>query len=166
MNCSPTSLRYVLHAHIILEYQKKLNLNHIRIVEVGGGYGGLLLAILFYSPKFGINIQEYTIIDLPEANLIQKKYLSFFTIHIHYNILSSENYGKDIQGDNLFFISNFCFSEISSEYAEQYIQHLLPKCSHGFLEWNMRFLFDFGKKIRIQPCVPDFGLDHNHHVFF
>ena len=46
-SASPTSLRYILHAHLILEYIELLNLkiDDLKLVELGGGYGGLCLCL-------------------------------------------------------------------------------------------------------------------------
>ena len=69
INCSPTSLRYIYHALIILKYLKTTNCKNI--VEVGCGYGGLCLAINYFMNIFDIEITNYHIIDLEEPlNLI------------------------------------------------------------------------------------------------
>ena len=44
--CSPTSLRYVYHALLILQHFKECS--STEIVEVGCGYGGLCLAINYF----------------------------------------------------------------------------------------------------------------------
>ena len=166
INCSPTSLRYILHAHLILIYLNKLELSTVRIAEVGGGYGGLFLALVFFAEKFGIKIQEYHIVDLEEAGLIQNKYLSYFPLNLPYTIWNANTFGKDIPGNDLFFISNYCFSEISLQNAKNYIEYLLPKCPHGFLMWNMRPLFDFGKNITIETPIPNISEEYSHIVYF
>ena len=74
-NCSPTNLRYILHSLLILTYMNECMLNNIDIVEIGGGYGGLCFFIEKLSKLFNININSYTIFDLPEPLLLQKKYL-------------------------------------------------------------------------------------------
>ncbi len=144
---SPTSLRYTYHALHILQYLQNIGLQALNIVEVGGGYGGLLLAINQFAPKFQVTIKKYHIIDLEDANVIIEKYLAQFTVDFPYSIHDANNYGKDIDDENLFFISNYCFSEIAPHDALKYSEVLLPKCPHGFIVWNMRPFFEFGKKI-------------------
>jgi hypothetical protein len=144
ISCSPTSLRYVLHSLLVLKYIKYTKLE--KIVEVGCGYGGLFLAINHFSKILNINIEKYYFIDLPEiCNLIQE-YISLYkdNINIDYSINSAYNYGKDINDDNLFFISNYCFTEIDDIHRNNYIQYLLPKTKNGFIIWQTIF------KLKIQ----------------
>ena len=166
LKCSPSSLRYIFHSHVILSYMKKSNLDNLRIVEVGGGYGGLLLAILIFAEKFGITIREYNIVDLKEANMIQQKFLSCYQVPAPYKLWDADTFGQDIVGDDLFFISNYCFSEIDPQLAKQYTEHLLPKCSHGFLVWNMRPFESFGKNVELEPEIPAIGNEDNLFVYF
>ena len=164
--CSPTSLRYVFHSHIILRYIKECAMLDPRIVEVGGGYGGLCLAIHYFSDKFNIKIKEYNICDLEEITQVQQKYISHFTIPFPFFTHNCDTFGKDIQGDDLFLISNYCFSEISKSLADQYTNCLLPKCQHGFLAWNMNKIYDFGKQVDVKPEVPSISPEKNCMVYF
>ena len=110
--CSPTSLRYVLHSLLILKYIKGTSTR--KIVEVGCGYGGLFLGINYFSKILNITIDNYYFIDLPEICGLIKNYLELHKgdININYAIHTADNYGADIDETNLFFISNYCFTEI------------------------------------------------------
>jgi hypothetical protein len=141
---SPTNMRYILHSHIILTYLKSLNLPSIDIVEVGGGYGGLCLAINYFCEKYNIQINSYTIIDLPAVSTLQKKYISLVNPKLSINYLDSTTFGSTLETNNMFLISNYCFSEIADDLQKQYIQHLFPKVSHGFMAWNIIPLYNFG----------------------
>jgi|SRR3989344_321061 len=138
MECSPTSLRYIFHALIILSYYKKNNMSN-NIVEIGGGYGGLFLAINFFSEILNIKINKYYIIDLPEICSLINKYIGMHQTSIQYQICLAENYGSDIDDDKLFLISNYCFTEISNENREKYIKDLFPKIHNGFIIWQTIF---------------------------
>ena len=137
--CSPTSLRYILHALLILKYLKHTDLK--KIVEVGCGYGGLFLAIDHFSKILNIQIHNYYFIDLPEITKLIEKYLLIHKqkININYSIHSSCNYGEDIDDNNLFFISNYCFTEIDAEHRIKYIDSLFPKIKNGFIIWQTIF---------------------------
>ena len=140
LNCSATSLRYVFHSLLILKhYEDKKSCKNI--VEVGCGYGGLFLAICYFSKLLNVNIENYFFIDLPEICGLIKKYLEINkeTINIDYTIHSSYNYGVDINKSELFFISNYCFTEISNEHRNKYIDTLFPKISSGFIVWQTCF---------------------------
>ena len=59
-HCSPTSFRYFYQALLVLKHIKELGLNSVDIVEIGGGYGGLCLALHYLST----DINSYSICDL------------------------------------------------------------------------------------------------------
>jgi len=137
--CSPSSLRYIYHALIILNYFKTKN--NISIVELGCGYGGLFLAICYFSKLLNIEIQNYYLIDLPDIGILINNYLTENKpyININYHIHDASNYGKDIYDNNLFFISNYCFTEIEEKNRQEYILQLFPKISSGFIIWQTIF---------------------------
>jgi hypothetical protein len=135
--CSPTSLRYALHALLVIKYLKtKPNKN---IVEVGCGYGGLFLAINHFSKLLNIEIDNYYMIDLPEICNLIKKYLGLHDIHLNYCIHPSTNYGSDINMNNMFLISNYCFTVIEETHRKKYVEHLFPKIVNGFMVWQTCF---------------------------
>ena len=134
--CSPTSLRYVYHSLIILDhYSKKQTRN---IVEVGCGYGGLCLAINYFMNDFNVKIENYHIVDFEEVGKLIKFYLGLHKEHvvskIHYH--SNQTFGENVDSDNLFFISNYCYTEIDKEYNKKYTEKLLPKTQSGFILWQ------------------------------
>lgn len=151
---SPTNFRYVYHSHLILTHLKSLGQTNPEIVEVGGGYGGLYLALKFFSKQYDINIKEYTIIDLTEPLELTKRYLQYHNVS-SVNLVDAKTFGADIIGDNKFLISNYCFSEISSELQAKYKELLFPKISHGFLVWNHIPLYDFGFQYKSVDEIPN-----------
>ena len=161
---SPSNFRYILHAHLILTHMKSNNMNDVNIVEVGCGYGGLCLAIHSFSKLYNINILCYNLIDLPDISNLQKMYLSNFNMNdLTYH--SSYEYGANITNDNLFLISNYCFSEISDYHQKQYIKTLFPKVIHGFMAWNCIPVYDFGCKCKVEDEYPLTG-PNNKYLFF
>jgi hypothetical protein len=165
LTCSPTSIRYIFQSHIILQHIQSLGLKEVSIVEVGCGYGGLFLALQHYAPKMGILIKKYAFVDLDEIEQLQKKYLSLHTLTVPVEFYDSKKFGEDIKETDLFFISNYCFSEISADFQQKYKEHLLPKCSHGFIAWNMIDVYDIGKKIREMDEIPNTG-SKNKFLYF
>lgn len=134
--CSPTSLRYIYHSLVILENYKNTECKNI--VEVGCGYGGLCLAINYFSKLLHIDIINYNIIDFTEAcNLIQC-YLDINKNNIHTNVSTHpcDLFGEQITDNNLFFISNYCYTEISESLNSSYSKILLPKTTNGFIIWQ------------------------------
>jgi len=148
---SPTSLRYIYHAlHILVHYSAvylQKGKKPLNIVEVGCGYGGLFLAICYYSKLFGIPIGQYNMIDLPGTTDLIAKYVAahpLLTFGISYRILNTSPVGDygfskgDLDG---FFISNYCFTEIDENYRKQYVDYLFRNgvVKHGFITWQTVF---------------------------
>ena len=165
-SCSPTNLRYILHSLLILEDMKKYNLNNIDIIEIGGGYGGLCFFIHNLAPLYGINISSYSIFDLPEASILQEKYLNSLNIkNTQYCQLDNFNNLKH----NSFLISNYAFSEISKDLQSEYIHKIInPYTRFGFLTWNFIPLYIFinNSIIEKQTEYPKTGGENNFYIRF
>jgi hypothetical protein len=164
-SCSPTSLRYIWHTHLILSYFKSFNKTEYDIVEIGGGYGGLCLAICHFAPKYDLKIKSYTIVDLKEPNDLQKVYLSNYNLSVNLDFVNAGTYGMNINKENLYLISNYCFSEISSQNQLNYIKSLFSKVQHGFMAWNMIPTYYFGFEFREEPETPNTG-PFNKFIYF
>lgn len=153
---SPTSLRYMFHSLKVLEL-----LDCDEIVEIGGGYGGLALAINMFQTS---NIKRYSIIDLPGPLELQRRYLSNFNLNFEVKFYDSNKFGSDIPGDKFFLISSYCFSELRRDIQLEYAKNIIKRCDHGFLAWSLGQLFDFGKNTRNEIAYPFTGQDY--YVYF
>ena len=172
IECSPSNLRYILHSLIILTYMKECNLETVDIIEIGGGYGGLCLFLYEISKLFNVKINSYSMFDLPEVKLLQKKYLETLNI-TNVNYESTDN----IQNlrPNSFLISNYALTEINENLRRDYIENVLkPYTSHGFICWNTfspyNYNFIDNKDITIIYEYPDFNKktanSDNYYVFY
>jgi hypothetical protein len=167
MSVSPSSLRYIRHALLILSHCVQIGNLTPSFVELGCGYGGLALAIDHYSPMFGINVKSYTMIDLDDPLALQKLYMSNHTVSFPISFESASTYGSRISGTDNFLISNYCFSEVAPHIQQQYLATLFPKCANGFILWNNVKVFDIGKQVRVEPEVPmTTPANTNYHVYF
>lgn len=139
LECSPTSLRYIYHALVILKYYQTVQLTEI--VEIGCGYGGLCLAINYFADLLQVQIDKYHMIDLPDVCNLITQYLTKHEsiVKIPFEMYESSTFGTTIASDNLFLISNYCFTEIDHEYRDNYCMNLLPKVKHGFMVWQTCF---------------------------
>ena len=163
--CSPTNLRYILHSLLILSFMTECRLDSIDIIEIGGGYGGLCFFIKKLAILFNIHIKTYTMFDLPEALLLQTKYLEALNIS-NVNFMELNNF-KNLQ-KNSFLISNYAFSEIDMNLQKEYTNKILnPYVSYGFLAWNFIPLYTFidNKNIMKEIEFPLTG-GLNHYVRF
>jgi hypothetical protein len=171
--CSPTSLRYIFHSLLILEHLKDLYSSFdksISIVELGGGYGGLCLIFQhlysdYYSKYFKIN--DYSIIDLPNPCILQRKYLEYHKINCkYYSAFDYKEFLQSNQDNEIFLISNYCFSELGYDNQNSYIKNLFPIINHGFITWNNIDIYDFGKKIIKKVKEEPLTGVKNYYVYF
>jgi len=98
---------------------------------------------------------------------LQKLYLSNFDLSFPIDFVSSNTYGENICNNDVFLISNYCFSEINSYNQKNYIDILFPKVKHGFIIWNHIPLYNFGKEIiKVESERPVTGCkDGNSNLF-
>jgi len=162
---SPSNLRYIFHSHLILSHLQSLGLPQIDIVEVGGGYGGLCLALHHFAEKYSLTIRSYTIIDLPEPSRLQKHYLWKINPYLNVEFVEASTFGAGISKKDMFLISNYCFSEISDKLQKEYRTTLFPKVSHGFMTWNWIPLYDFGFTVKEETEFPKTG-PYNKYLYF
>lgn len=142
INCSPTTIRYIYHSLLILKYYNEKNTT--KIVEVGCGYGGLFLAFCYFSKILNIKIEKYYFVDLPEVGKLIKKYLDLNKNHatVEYEIKNAYDSGTDIINDELFFISNYCLTELPNNIRQKYINNFFSKPNKvisGFICWQTVF---------------------------
>lgn len=162
--CSPTSLRYVYQSHLILKHMQDMGITNPSIVEIGGGYGGLCMAVHMYASKFGVTPKLYSIIDLEVPGKLQKRVLDM-NGYTSVEFCNAEKFGSDITTRDSFLISAYAFSEIQPELQKHYVDVLFPKVSHGFIAWNCIPVYDFGKEIRLEDERPLTG-PINKFVYF
>lgn len=165
LTTSPSNLRYLFQAHLICTHLRSLQKTNVEIVEVGCGYGGLFLAIDMVAPLYHIQISCYHLIDLPESSALQQWYLSAHSCTTPTRFHLAAAYGDTIDSNDLFLISNYCFSEIDRIHQKRYCQHLFPRVSHGFMAWNNIPTYDFGFPIREEVEYPLTG-PMNRYVYF
>ena len=176
--CSPSSLRYIFQALMVLDAYRETDCTHM--VEVGAGYGGLCLAIQMLAPSMldPINsFKQYDMMDLPASCVLIRDYLALhsehlpilYTVHAQYSNFNNEQH-------KTFFISHFCFSELSESEQSRYRDEVIRSCTHGMLTWQTCFGDDvscveilLGKSVT--TCVeeyPQTGPEHvkNYYIYF
>jgi hypothetical protein len=138
-------------------------------VEVGGGYGGLALAVDYLAKKYGIleSVKSYTIIDLAAPSKLQQEVLKQHALSIPVHFVDAATYGKDISTTNMFLISNYAFSCFTEPIRKRYQAELFSKVSHGCMAWNFIKTYDFGFELRVEDEVPLTGpSETNRYVYF
>ena len=139
IHSSSTCLRYLYHAVEIVDLLTTYS-TIPSVVEIGGGYGGLAVAVDFILRFRNLkDTVRYTILDLPGPNKLQKYYTNHFKLKsLLFNVENSESYGADIDHPSVFIISNYCLAEMGDENRNKYIETLFTKPSvvGGYLQWN------------------------------
>jgi hypothetical protein len=172
---STTCLRYLHQAMEIIKLIKLLKgdeKNYPSLVEIGGGYGGLAVAINYLLQLENSNIKlNYVIIDLPSVLKLQSYYTSQFSLtNISITFLNGENYGKDLNLSNMYIISNYCLAEMGHENRANYVKNIFGKTKQivgGYLQWNSGAPYDFLNLFDcdIQDERPQTGPDNKTIIF-
>ena len=100
-------MRYVKNSLDIIDLCSGIEIK--KIVEVGGGYGGLCKTLSVLC-----EFEKYIQVDLPEAIKVQEKYLKFFPEVFSKLEFVPCNELKNIENVDL-FISNYALSELNIE---------------------------------------------------
>lgn len=129
---SPSTLRYT---NTVFDVQSLIgDFKPKRIVEVGGGYGGLCKVMsTFYD------FDEYILVDLPPVVKLCEKYISKFkNLKGKVKFIASTELTeiKDID----LFISDSAFAECGLEYQNKYIDNLIINSKFSITTFNTTHL--------------------------
>lgn len=101
------------------------SLDGMRIVEVGGGYGGLACILLNQHPSV-----HYTCYDLPIACELQQRYLKASSAN-----LSGADWKSEIDDSEYDIGFSFCaFAEFSTETMKTYATNIFAKTKTGVVQ--------------------------------
>ena len=122
---SPSTLRYIQNALDIAYFFGEGEIK--KIVEIGGGYGGLCKTINCLC-----DFEEYHIYDLESSGKLQKKYLSNFDISgkVFFHSIIEKIENVDL------VISNYSYSELSAEYQELYYDAVIKNSNKVYMILN------------------------------
>ena len=120
---SPSTLRYIQNALDISYFFGEGELN--KIVEIGGGYGGLCKTISCLC-----DFDEYHLYDIEPASKLQEKYLSKFGIKAVHHSVPEET--KDID----LLISNYAYSELGENLQDLYYNNVIKNAKKVYMILN------------------------------
>jgi|1_EtaG_2_1085319.scaffolds.fasta_scaffold00331_6 ubiquinone/menaquinone biosynthesis C-methylase UbiE len=92
----------------------------LKIIEIGGGYGNFCKNYKNKYPE-----AEYTIVDNPVMLKFVKVFLDVNNVNV--NLVSPEDI-LTIDGEFDLFVAFSVLSEVTKDYREALLEHLLPKC--------------------------------------
>lgn len=160
IKASTSSIRYIRHAYDVCNHIKKKNIDSpVRIVEVGGGYGGLCLIMCELAKLLNVSIGEYYIYDISSVQSLQKYYLkNFKEVFDIVKWQDCTTFGETLTTDmSNILVSNYCMSEIPNEYRKKYLTHLLPKIQGAYFAWNWGSKEDLPIDREEEPEIPETG---------
>lgn len=132
---SPTTIRYIKN---VFEMATLLGESPIsRVVEVGGGYGGLCKTLSVVC-----DFDEYILVDLPEAVAVQEKYLKNFPqLYAKCKFVSCDDI-EEVKDVDL-FISNYALSECDLDTQVNYYNKVVTNSKFAYLIYNLVNFNDF-----------------------
>ena len=130
---SPSTMRYVGILNQIIN--KFGSLDGLNIIEIGGGYGGQCKIIYdVYKPS------SYTIVDLDPVLGLVSRYCKVFNLPITTESPSLTN----IKNNYDLVISSYAITELDQDTKKLYIDKILDKSKHGWLQRNLPFQYSRG----------------------
>jgi putative sugar O-methyltransferase len=118
------TMRYVWNAW---ETVTNLRIEGRRVVEIGGGYGGLARLICQFGKP-----SEYTIVDLPEALALSEMYLRRYELSTKLAFLRPD---EAMSGD--VFIANYSLAEFGRNVQMHYLDAVVSKSDSGYFTHNV-----------------------------
>ena len=157
---SPSTIQYIYQSYDILtKFTHQSDKKEIKIVEIGGGYGGLFKIMKDVAPLFGITIKHYTIIDLPDVTKHQKFYLEKLGVTDFSVVPSNESDVKNINASEYdLLISIYALGEFSHQLCEFYTNTLTKHIPHLYLWWNMTEVHEYYDQFPRETT----GILHDH----
>ncbi len=132
---SPTTIRYIKN---VFEMATLLGESPIsRVVEVGGGYGGLCKTLSVVC-----DFDEYILVDLPEAVKVQEKYINNFPeLAKKCKFISCDDL-EEVKDVDL-FISNYALSECDYDTQINYYDKLVANSKFAYIIYNLIYYIRF-----------------------
>ena len=124
-------MRYILQSIYI---DKQFNLNSFKnIVEIGGGYGGLINVLSIISNEKYL----YYCHDLPYMKILQRNF--FWEAGTNIELLEKPPFSPDL------LIANCSWSELDLETKIDYILRVISKAQRGFMIIN----YDYAENLEL-----------------
>ena len=130
---SPTTCRYAKVADEILRLFPGFGAART-IAEIGVGYGGQARVIAEWMKTSEGPLSRYVFVDLPEVNLLAKRYIEHFFFDNRFDYLTMSELDGDAEYD--FLISNYAFSELGRQVQDAYMKKIVRRTHSGYMTMN------------------------------
>lgn len=153
---SPSTIYYIYRGLDIINKLFKEG-ESIRILEIGGGYGGQCKILLDMCKMLKINIETYGIIDLEYPSKLQKKYLDFFDYSnvqfYEFEYINDFDKFKDYNK----LIAIYSLSEFEVDVQNFYIDNIIKNIPNYYILCNVEItessFFKNDKLLDTQPKI-------------
>jgi putative sugar O-methyltransferase len=123
---SPSTVRYAMNTCNI---HTDLGDSYNKVVEIGGGYGGLGVVL-----SSVLNVDEYVLIDHADANMLSQRYTSEFDLPTAFRVVDYTQL-EEINDIGL-VISNYALSELSVDLQTEYYDKVISNSSAVYITYN------------------------------
>jgi hypothetical protein len=164
---SPTTVRYIKNS-LDISAQFGPDLDFKRVLEIGGGYGGLCKVFSSFNA-----FKEYFIVDFPEVNKLSGKYLgNFKELKNKIKHISAAD-PKEVANLDL-VISNYAYSECSLGVQELYYNMFIRNCKNFYMVYNNFTENNMNSQIFMDMATKDFKIHyetelrppHTNHIIY
>ena len=139
---SPSTLRYVQNTLDIAHFVGEGEIS--KIVEIGGGYGGLCKTISCLC-----DFDEYHIYDIEAASKLQQKYLSNFDVIDRVSFHSTPEVIEEVD----LVISNYAYSELNLELQNAYYENVIKNAKRVYMILNRG---EVSREVLLERAKEDF----------
>ena len=110
------------------------SLDCAHVLEIGGGYGGLAKNLIMVAEPV-----SYTIVDIPEALLLQSKFLASFggkvaerVVYLEFLMNQTQSI-RHLRAEYDLCISTSAYTELRHEVRKFYFETILSRCLSGYI---------------------------------
>jgi len=105
--------------------------------------------LLYYNPKINYT---YTIVDLENPSLLQRKYLDRLGVE-YVTCVTSTDYKKNVSYD--LCISTYTIGEIPLDIQNEYVENIINNCKSAYMLWNVSPInSSLIEKVTVSPESP------------
>jgi hypothetical protein len=143
---SPSTLRYI---KVLADMEAGFDtLDHLKLCEIGVGYGGQCRIINAYFKPAG-----YCLVDIQPALALTQRYLENFTLDTKLTYRTMDEL-DDTSFDLV--ISNYAFTELARPVQDMYLSKVILKSARGYITYNEVTPADFNsyKAAELRGMIP------------
>jgi hypothetical protein len=129
---STVTLRYIYYALKVISLLD--NSKPLKILEIGGGYGGFSSIFHLLAEASEIKINNYGLYDRPKIQKFQKYYID--KAYPNNQVTLYDCFDLKLEDSFDIIVSFYALGEFSSSIRNSYIDKVINKINKGYIIWN------------------------------